>query len=100
MSNRNELEFTEQQRVAVLAKAEAYIASRMSKFYSGDTLTQREMLTLSLLSRGLGAAEISAIVGCRACTTRSHLGNIYRKLGASSALQAVAFARRLGIAVG
>lgn len=57
-------------------------------------LTQQELRILRLLGRGLGNGEIAEQAGVSPATVRSHLKNVYRKLGLGSRAEAVSFAVR------
>lgn len=58
-------------------------------------LTDREWEVLDLLSAGAGTEEIARALVLSTETVRSHLKNLYRKLGISSRGEAVQAARRL-----
>lgn len=57
-------------------------------------LTEQETRTLRLVGRGLSNTNIASDMGISASTVRSHLKNIYRKLGLGSRAEAVSFAAR------
>ena len=59
-------------------------------------LTSRQLEVLSLLCEGLPNKLISARLNISAGTVKIHIGNILRKLGVSSRLQAVISARQRG----
>ncbi len=59
------------------------------------TLSQREQELLAVLAEGLTNREIAARLMIEESTIRTHLRNIYRKLGVNSRLQAVQRAREL-----
>lgn len=70
---------------------------RSSSRGAARPLTSREREILSLLTDGLGNAEIANRVGVSANTIKNHLYSIYRKLGVNSRSQAFAEASRLGL---
>ena len=61
-----------------------------------ELLTAREAELLQHLARGLTYAESAERMGVKLSTIRSHIGNLYRKLGAHSQAQAVYHARERG----
>lgn len=60
-------------------------------------LTERERMVLVAAADGLTAREIGRRLGVRERTITSHLNNIYRKLGASGRVAALATAMRMGL---
>ena len=60
-------------------------------------LTQRETMVLATAAEGLTAREIGRRLGVRERTITTHLDHIYRKLGASGRVAALATALRLGL---
>lgn len=62
-------------------------------------LTKRELYVLGLLADGRSNDDIAEDLGVTASTARTHVQNLMQKLGASSRLQAVAIARRDGLAL-
>jgi two-component system, NarL family, response regulator LiaR len=60
-----------------------------------SALTDREWEVLDLLSTGAGTEEIARTLVLSTETVRSHLKNLYRKLGVRSREQAAEEARRL-----
>lgn len=61
------------------------------------TLTDKELLILQLVARGFKSKEIAFDMGVTERTIKSHLTNIYNKLGVESRAQAVATAIEQGI---
>ena len=62
-----------------------------------DALTEREMGVLRLLQSPLTAEQIASELFVSVHTARSHIKNIYNKLGAHSRLEAIEHARRLSL---
>jgi DNA-binding NarL/FixJ family response regulator len=60
-------------------------------------LTEREREVLTVAAEGLTARQIGSRLGMRERTVTTHLGNIYRKLGAEGRMHAVATATRSGL---
>jgi DNA-binding NarL/FixJ family response regulator len=60
-------------------------------------LTHREVEVLSVASEGLTARQIGRRLGVEERTITTHLGRIYRKLGASGRVAALAAANRYGL---
>lgn len=64
---------------------------------SGEQLTQREVEILRLLARGQDTQAIADGLTISGNTVRTHLQNIFLKLGAHSKLEAVSIANRRGL---
>ena len=64
---------------------------------SASPLSERETDVLSLTADGCSAAEVGERLHLAVPTVRTHLANIYEKLGVSSAPAAVAEAMRRGL---
>jgi DNA-binding NarL/FixJ family response regulator len=64
---------------------------------SASELTERELEILRLVAGGFTNKEIGAQIYLSAETVKSHLTNIYRKLGVADRAQAVAVALRKGL---
>lgn len=62
-----------------------------------DVLTQKEARILELLAEGYSNGALAEKLFISTSTVRTHLRNVYGKLGAESRTQAVAIARRLGM---
>ncbi|WP_342478138.1 response regulator transcription factor [Paenibacillus sp. FSL H7-0350] len=82
--------------------AKVFAAKERSKIAGArDTepvnLTDKELLILQLVARGFKSKEIAFDMGVTERTIKSHLTNIYSKLGVESRAQAVATAIEQGI---
>jgi len=62
-----------------------------------EPLTRRELEVLGLLADGLTNREVADVLVIAVPTVKTHVRNIYRKLGVSKRLQAVHRARTLGL---
>lgn len=58
------------------------------------SLTRREIRVLRLVARGASSAEIARDLGVSEHTVRTHLQNLYAKLGVHSRVEVVSFAAR------
>jgi DNA-binding NarL/FixJ family response regulator len=63
------------------------------------SLTEREIEVIAVAAEGLTARQIGTRLGLRERTVTTHLGKIYKKLGAQSRVSAIATAHRSGIIV-
>jgi DNA-binding NarL/FixJ family response regulator len=61
------------------------------------SLTSRERLVLKLLAEGLTGPRIAGRLGVSQHTVRTHMQNLYAKLGAHSRLEVVRFAAEHGL---
>ena len=61
------------------------------------TISPREQELLQVLAEGLTNREIATRLVLEESTIRTHLRNIYRKLGVNSRLQAIQRAREIGL---
>ena len=80
----------------VLTKQQIEVA-RQGEVERGEALTQREIEILRLLQRGRDTIAIADALTISANTVRTHLQNLFTKLGAHSKLEAVAFAKERGV---
>ncbi|MGC8801169.1 MAG: response regulator transcription factor [Chloroflexus sp.] len=62
-----------------------------------EPLSQREIEVLRLMAEGRSNHEIAASLVIAVSTVKSHINNIFNKLGVASRTQAVARGRRLGL---
>ena len=65
--------------------------------FEAPLLTQRELEVLRVATEGLTARQIGHRLGVRERTITTHLGHIYRKLGAGSRVAAIAAAAQSGL---
>jgi DNA-binding CsgD family transcriptional regulator len=71
--------------------------SDVEVFEETPKLTPREKEVLVLVLEGKTSKEAGAALGLSTRTIEYHLGNIYKKLGVSSKMQAFREVRRLGL---
>ncbi len=93
--------------VAAVARGEVILAPEVHTGLAGEIrrrevverpiLTPREKEVLAMTAEGLSAPEIAARLQLGAATVRSHLQNLYEKLGVSDRAAAVAAAMRRGL---
>jgi ATP/maltotriose-dependent transcriptional regulator MalT len=62
-----------------------------------EPLSERELEVLALIAAGESNGEIAARLFVSISTVKTHINNLYRKLGARSRTQAIVRARELGI---
>lgn len=63
----------------------------------GARLSPRQLEVLSHVARGLTDAGVAAALGISTSTAKTHLREVYRRLGVASRTQAIAEGRRLGV---
>ena len=64
---------------------------------AGAALTDRELVVLRLVARGLGNNEIAADLGITTHTVKYHLAAVLEKLGVRSRTEAVSLGVRKGL---
>jgi LuxR family maltose regulon positive regulatory protein len=62
-----------------------------------ESLSERELEVLELIAEGLTNKEVGDRLFITTGTVKVHASHIYRKLGVSGRIQAVAWARELGL---
>ena len=62
-----------------------------------ESLTEREMQVLRLIDQGLSNAEIAERLTLAPSTVKTHINNLYGKLGVQSRVRAIRQARTLGL---
>jgi DNA-binding CsgD family transcriptional regulator len=62
-----------------------------------ESLTEREMQVLQLIDQGLSNAEIAERLTLAPSTVKTHINNLYGKLGVQSRVRAIRQARTLGL---
>ncbi len=70
-------------------------AAELLALSTAASVTEREQQVLRLIANGLSNREIAAQLSFAESTVKTHLKNIYRKLGVSSRTRAIARAREL-----
>jgi len=88
-----------QQLLQALSGRPAVREAGVAKEGLPDTLSEREAEVLQLLTAGLSNQEIAERLIVSLNTIKTHVKNIYAKLGVESRTQAIARARQLGILV-
>ncbi len=73
------------------------IAEKLQKRRERDSLSQREIETLQLLAKGKSNKEIANALGISEATVKTHLQNLFLKLGVHDRVSAVIYAIRHGI---
>ena len=79
-----------------LARSESATGTTQPSAAAG-TLSVREQEVLRLLSRGLSNKELARELSVSENTVKTHLANLYAKLGARRRTEALAAARRMGV---
>lgn len=93
--------------ILTVARGETFVSPTFSSSLAGQVrlharpdallLTERELDVIRLTAEGCSAAEVGDALHLAVPTIRTHLANIYEKLGVSSAPAAVAEALRRGL---
>jgi len=71
-------------------------AARVAPTEDSEPLTERELEVLGLAAKGHGNKQIAAELGLSVPTVKSHLVNIFNKLGVASRTEAVLYGLRRG----
>lgn len=88
--------FPPRQLAAALDRLRADALRRRRRSGPLDLLTDREREILTAMARGEATVTLARRLRLSANTVRSHVGNIYAKLGVHSRLEAVALVRSAG----
>ena len=95
--------------VRAVAKGEGYLHSSVTRTFlervgplakqslAAERLTDREQEVLAHLAEGHSTRQIAQALSVGEETIKTHLGNLYRKLGVNDRVQAVALAIRAGL---
>jgi DNA-binding NarL/FixJ family response regulator len=62
-----------------------------------SSLTKQELVVLRMLAEGLTMSDIAARRGVTQNTVRTHIQNLYAKLGCHNRVEVVHFANRHGV---
>lgn len=73
------------------------LQSDQQNIYRIEKLTVTEQLVLQYLAKGYANAEISSAMNIKLPTVKSHIYNIYKKLGVTARVQAVERAKETGL---
>ena len=73
------------------------LQKEQQNIYRVEKLTVTEQMVLQYLEKGCTNAEISSNMNIKLPTVKSHIYNIYKKLGVTTRIQAVQKARESGI---
>lgn len=73
------------------------LKEEQQNIYRVDKLTVTEQMVLQYLEKGYSNAAVSESMNIKLSTVKSHIYNIYKKLGVSTRIQAVQKARENGI---
>jgi DNA-binding NarL/FixJ family response regulator len=90
--------------VQTAARGEGYfspaVADKVAAWAQGEQpggLTERELETLRLVAQGLSNKEIAQDLGVKERTVEFHVGNVLRKLGVASRVEAAIWAKEQGL---
>jgi LuxR family maltose regulon positive regulatory protein len=83
------------QLIAALAKEDA--SATVANERLSEPLSERELEVLALIAAGDSNAKIADKLFVSTSTVKTHINNLYRKLGARSRTQAVARAREMSL---
>jgi DNA-binding NarL/FixJ family response regulator len=76
----------------------AAVAERLAERLSGNALTERETEVLKTIVAGKSNKEIAAALFISEATVKTHINNLFSKIGVRDRAQAVAYAFRKGLA--
>ncbi len=95
--NRSDDGFTLLPYVNLLLEASGAGPARVTSQFGVDTLSGRELEVLQLIASGASNDEIARQLVVSPNTVKTHIKNIYGKLGANNRTQAVGRAREIGL---
>ena len=81
----------------ILTEEQLAMVAKVTQAAQGEALTPREIEILRLLARGRQTVAIAKELTISGNTVRTHLQNIFAKLGAHSKLEAVTIANHRGL---
>ncbi len=81
----------------ILKRLQEIQLERMKKQSSDTQLTEKEVIVLKAIAKGLKSKAIAFDLGVSERTVKSRLTSIYNKLGANSRTEAVTIAMQRGI---
>ena len=84
-------------RIETLLRRSNWKKAEVKKIESINSLTQREKEILKLVSIGESNSQIAEKLFIREITVKTHLNNIYRKIGVENRVQATILAMNAGI---
>ena len=84
-------------RIEALLRRSNWKKAEVKKIESINSLTQREKEILKLVSIGESNSQIAEKLFIREITVKTHLNNIYRKIGVENRVQATILAMNAGI---
>lgn len=73
------------------------LKEEQQNIYRVERLTMTELMVIQYMEKGLSNQEISGRMNVKLSTVKSHIYNIYKKLGVSTRIQAVQKAKESGI---
>lgn len=80
-----------------VARGERVVSPRLAAANSGAALSAREHEVLRLVAKGLSAPQIAERLVLSSHTVKTHMRNLYEKLGVTDRAEAVAVAMRSGL---
>ena len=73
------------------------LQEEQQNIYRVEKLTVTELMVLQYMEKGFGNAEVGRKMNVKLPTVKSHIYNIYKKLGVATRIQAVQKAKESGI---